>query len=360
MEVFFNMYKIKFDILNKFILNTEIDLSKDNYVYINLEPVLRRIIHSNIDNDLRIKKEERILEFISYVFNLASHYRLYFASKKTYCKLYLYMGYPFDVSYINNDVYTVYRQNYKDLFGNGVNIGLRTIIEESIELLKTILEYIDGVYMIESGNIEPSLIPLIIDNHNDSKCKNNFIITTDKYDYQYCLKDYYVLRPKQNHSYILYKGNIINQMMIEDKMIPEKYNINYNIIPFALSILGNDIRSLPKIKGMGFKTIIKGIQKGVDVGLISDKVNNIFILSKILKEEVQEQVFQNYICTDLDTQYKKIKEVEKYNIINQLNDKFDNKELKELNDNYFIYTPLNLMEILSACKYKKVKKIKLF
>lgn len=359
MEVFFNMYKIKFEILNKFISNSNIDLSKDNYLYINLEPLLRRIIHANIDNELRIKKNERILEFISYVFNLASHYRLYFASKKVYCKVYIFMGYPFDVNYINNDVKPDYRYNYQEMFKSNVNIGLRNIIEDSLSLLKTILEYIDGVYLIESGNIEPSLIPMIIDSQNENKSKNNFIVSTDRYDYQYCLKDYYVLRPKQKNSYILYKGNIIDMMSIEEKMLPGEYDINYNIIPFMLSIMGNELRSLNKIKGMGFKTIIKGIQKGKDIGLISDKVNNIFILSKILKDSVQEQVFQNYICTDLDTQYKKIKEVEKHNIIIQLKDKFDNKELKELNDEYFVYQPLNLLEILSCCKYKN-NKIKLF
>lgn len=359
MEVFFNMYKIKFEILNKLILNSNIDLSKDNYVYINLEPLLRRIVHADIDKDLRIKKDERVLEFISYVFNLASHYRLYFASKKTYCKIYLYMGYPFDVSYINNDINNNYRNAYKETFSNSINVGLRNIIEDSVELIKMIFEYIDGVYMIESGNVEPSLIPLIIDNMQSSNSKNNFIVSADVYDYQYCLKDFYILRPKQKNSYILYKGNVIQQMMIENKMLYDEFKINYNTIPFILSILGNETRSIEKIKGIGFKSVVKGIQKGIDSGLISDKVNNIFILSKILKEEIQEHVFQNYICTDLDSQFKKIKEVEKNNIMIQIKDKFDNKQLKEMNDDYFTYNPLNLLEILSACKYKNIK-LKLF
>lgn len=359
MEVFFNMYKIKFEFMNKFISNLRIDLSKENHVYINIEPILRRIIHADVDKELRIKKEERILEFISYMFNLAAHYRLYFASKKAYCKLYLYIGYPFNATYINEDINIQYRMNYKDIFNNGVNIGLRTIIDESIELLKTILEYIDGVYLIESGNIEPSLVPLIIDSENQNIRKNNFIISSDRYDYQYCLMDYYVMRPKQKNSYILYKGNIMQQMLLEEKLIPSDYNLNHNIIPFILSILGNDYRSLNKVKGMGFRTVVKGVKKGIDENLISDKVNNVFILSRILKDNIQEEVFKNYLCTDLGTQYNKLKEVDKYNIKVQLKDKFDNKELKELNDKYFIYHPLSIIEILAACNYKN-NKIKLF
>jgi hypothetical protein len=101
------------------------------------------------------------------------------------------------------------------------------------------------------------------------------------------------------------------------------------------------------------------VKKGIDENLISDKVNNVFILSRILKDNIQEEVFKNYLCTDLGTQYNKLKEVDKYNIKVQLKDKFDNKELKQLNDDYFIYHPLNLIEILSACNYKNTK-IKLF
>ena len=149
-------------------------------------------------------------------------------------------------------------------------------------------------------------------------------------------------------------------MMIEEKMIPNS-ELNQNIIPFILSILGNDYRSIPKLKGMGFKTIIKAINKGIQMGIISDKVNNIFILSKIIKDEFHETLFLNYLLTDLDSQYKKIKDVDKYNIIYQLKDKFDNKGLKEMNDNYFNYYPLNIIEIMSSCKYKnKNKKLNLF
>ena len=37
------------------------------------------------------------------------------------------------------------------------------------------------------------------------------------------------------------------------------------------------------------------------------------------------------------------------------------KGLKEMNDNYFSYYPLNIIEIMSSCKYKnKNKKLNLF
>lgn len=360
MELFFNLYKIKFVILDELLNNVSIDFNKDTNVYINLEPIIRKTT-VNMDNELRIKNKDRVLEFISCVINLAAHYRLYFSRKKVFSKVYLYLGYPLNVKYINNDLYPNYRNNYINTLMSNECIGMRNILQEALPLLRIICEFIDGVYFIESGNIEPSLIPLIIsEGSNDLKDFNNFIVTTDKYEYQYTLKDFYILRPKQKNSYILYSGNIIKQMMIEEKMMPDS-EINQNIIPFILSILGSEHRSIPKLKGLGFKSIIKAINKGIDLGLISDKVNNIFILSKIIKEDFHETLFLNYLLTDLDSQYKKIKDVEKYNILYQLKDKFDNKGLKEMNDEYFTSYPLNIIEIMSSCKYKnKNKKIKLF
>lgn len=359
MDLFFNLYKIKFTLLDELLNNVEIDLSKEANVYINLEPIIRKTT-KYMDKELRIKSKERIIEFISCVINLASHYRLYFSRKRVFSRVYIYLGYPFNINYINNDIYNNYRNNYISTFMSSETIGMKNILEESIPLIKTICEFIDGVYFIESGNIEPSLIPMIVNESLDSKNTNNFIVTSDKYEYQYSLKDFYILRPKQKNSYILYSRNIINQMMIEEKMIPNS-ELNQNIIPFILSILGNDYRSIPKLKGMGFKTIIKAVNKGIQMGIISDKVNNIFILSKIIKDEFHETLFLNYLLTDLDSQYKKIKDVDKYNIIYQLKDKFDNKGLKEMNDNYFSYYPLNIIEIMSSCKYKnKNKKLNLF
>lgn len=360
MDLFFNLYKIRFVLLDELLNNVEIDLTKEANIYINLEPIIRKTT-VNMDQELRIKNKERVLEFISCVINLAAHYRLYFSRKKVFSKVYLYLGYPFNINYINNDLYPNYRNNYSNTFMSNESVGMKNILQEGLPLLKIICEFIDGVYFIESGNIEPSLIPLIINEEIDnSKNCNNFIVTTDKYEYQYSLKDFYILRPKQKNSYILYSRNIMEQMMIEEKMIPNS-ELNQNIIPFILSILGSEYRSIPKLKGLGFKSIIKAINKGIDLGLISDKVNNIFILSKIIKEDFHETLFLNYLLTDLDSQYKKIKDIDKYNIIYQLKDKFDNKGLKEMNDEYFASYPLNIMEIMSSCKYKnKDKKIKLF
>ncbi len=234
--------------------------------------------------------------------------------------------------------------------------SIRTVINDAIPLLKTILEYIDGVYFIESNAIEPSLIPYNF--YKESEDKFHFLVTTDRYEYQYAtLNNFYILRPKIENSYILYRGNVIDQMKYEDKIVSD-ITTKPEMVSFILSILGNENRNIPKIKRTGLSSIIKLIDKGVEKGLISDSTNNIFILSKVIKDEYLEQVMGNYMCTDLETQYTKLKAKDFYDIKSQIVDKFDNNHLKKLNDIYFNKYPLFIMEILAALKLKKQERVK--
>lgn len=359
MDLFFNLFKIRFNILEKLIPGCCTTLKQDSEIniYINLEPIIKKMIVSGIENELKVRKDDRIIEFISCVFNIAAHYRLFFAKHKLHSNVYIYYGYPFESRYINKDIIPEYRDNSKDLLlKNPKTRSLRTVINDAIPLLKTILEYIDGVYFIESDSIEPSLIPYNF--YKDNKEKFHFLVTTDRYEYQYAtLDNFYILRPKVENSYILYKGNVIDQMKYEDKIVSD-ITTKPEMVSFILSILGNETRNIPKIKRMGLSSIIRLIDKGVEKGLISDSTNNIFILSRIIKDEYLEQVMGNYMCTDLETQYSKLKTKDFYTINSQIIDKFDNNHLKKLNDVYFNRYPLFIMEIQAALKLKKQERVK--
>lgn len=359
MDLFFNLFKIRFNIMEILISNCCEELNKDSEVviHINLEPVIKKIISSGINDELKIRTDERVLEFISCVFNLAAHYRLFFSKHKIYSKVFVYYGYPTNANYINKEVNSEYRDNSINMMSkNPKTSSLRIVLNDAIPMLKTIFEYIEGVYFIESDNIEPSLIPYINYKENDDKI--HFLVTNDKYEYQYAnLKNFYILRPKQENSYILYRGNVIEQMKYESKMVND-ITVAPEMISFILAILGNDIRNIPKIKRMGLATILKLLDKGKKEGLISDNVNNIFILSRIIKDEYVEQITNNYLCTDLEAQYNKLKSKDLYHYNNQIIDKFDNKQLKKLNDKYFNKYPLYIMEIQSSLKHKNMERIK--
>lgn len=359
MDLFFNLFKIRFNVMETLISNCCSNLKKGSevVVHINLEPVIRKMISSGVNDELKVRTDERILELISCIFNLAAHYRLFFSKHKLYSRVYMYYGFPCDANYINREINPEYRNNSIDLMcRNPKTSSMRLVLNEAIPMLKTIFEYIDGVYFIESNNIEPSLMPYI--NYKENEDKVHFLISNDKYEYQYAnLNNFYILRPKQENSYILYKCNVIEQMKYESKIVND-LTVKSEMVSFILSILGNENRNIPKIKRMGLASILKLLNKGVNEGIISDNVNNIFILNRVIKDEYVEQITNNYLCTDLDSQYNKLKSKDIYHYNDQLIDKFDNKQLRKLNDQYFNRYPLYIMEIQSALKLKQIERIK--
>lgn len=357
MDTIFNMFKIRYTKLDELISKNckELTYGSKVNVFINLEPVFRKLINSDVDNYLKVKTDEKIVELISNIINLIAHYRLFFTKNKLYSRVYIYMGFPFNSIYFNRKIIPEYRKNYQHKFTkDSKSMVLGNIIENSLPLLKIILEYIEGVYFIESGQVEPSLIPLII-NEESNKGDVNFLITADRYEYQYVIKDFYILRPKQEDSYLINKNNVIDIMKLEEKIINDK-TVDYKLIPFILSILGDKYRNLDKIKRVGLSTIIKLINEAIRNGVITENVDSINMLLNLVKDEYRGKLLSNFYCIDLVTQYNFLGYMDVFNITSQLVDKFDNVSLKKINDKYFTGYPIMLMEICEANKLLKKNK----
>jgi hypothetical protein len=283
MEVIFNLFKVKYTKLDELLSKycTNVDPHSLVKVFINIEPIIRKLSSSNIEEYLRVKTEERSFDMISNIINLASHYRLFFTKNKLYSKVYLYVSYPFSKSFFKNRlIIPEYRSYYEHKYSKNPNhFVLSEVLTSAIPFTKIILEYIEGVYLIQSEHIESSLIPHIITNNQEEK-SINFIISTDKYDYQYANKNFYIIRPKQNDSYIVTKDNIIENLKYEEKVLSD-INVDSRYYTFILSLLGDKYRNIEKIKRVGLANIIKMINKALKENIISDDVFNINILSNL-------------------------------------------------------------------------------
>lgn len=352
----FNLYKVKYKILENLIRQniTNLNPGSNVNIFINLETILVKIANSNIDDYMKVKKNERILELISSIINVAAHYRLFFSKNKLYTRVYLYMNNPStNVRYKNNVLEKNYRNSYKYAF-NKPNSIFKNVLNDSMDLLKVIVEYIDGVYVIDTNEIESSLIPAIIDKHADTNSNINLIISNDRYDYQYCIDNdrYYILRAKQDDSYIVSQKNVMQNIKLEDKVVND-INIDNSFIPFMLSVLGDKKRNIDKIKGVRTTSLLKMINKGIDEQIISPSDNNINVMVNLIKEDYKDKVLNNFFLTDINHQLVTLNTRDIDSVLNKLKDKYDLKSLKQMNDKYFTYYPLYLMEICDAIKYKK-------
>jgi hypothetical protein len=238
------------------------------------------------------------------------------------------------------------------------NFSTYDVVCESIMQSKTIFEYIDNVYLISSGIVEASIIPMII-NEDENKKSLNFIVTKDMYDYQYVNKGYYILRPKSDRSYLISKGNLIDAMKQENNIVSDN-TVDTEYLPFILSLLGDKKRNIDKIKGIGLGRLLKLLRQSIDNNTLAPNVFNINLLSDILKPDIRNVLIKNYYCTDIDTQMKLLNYRDRHVILDQIKDRFDNDGLKKMNDTYFRENPISLMELTSGDKYQYKEKVDIF
>lgn len=324
MDVIFNMHKIKYSDMDKLLGN----LGKGSYqIFINMESLMRKLIRANVEEYIKGTSDVkiRIREFISNVLNLAAHYRKYFTNKGRKTEIIMYMSEP-DATFNNSVIVEKYRNNTKEIYNTKNVFG--KFLRDTMESLKLFFNYIEGVYFITCDRIEPSLIPYILKNGMN----NQLIITTDRYEYQYCDLGYMILRPKaKGMSYSITKENVITKMKIEDSVSNEK-TVQSNFVPLILSFVGDSRRSIPKVKGLGLSRIINLLRDGIDKGFITENTSNIQLLESLLSEDLRDDIKRNFMVTDLSTQMHSIGESTKI-ILNEAKiDRFDNVSLKKLND----------------------------
>jgi hypothetical protein len=347
------MYKVKYSKLLELLReNNDINIGSDDivHIYINLETIILKMCSVQINEEISVNKNAKF-QFIANIINLAAHYRMFFTKHKIESKIFLYMPSLNTKKYKNSLYNKDYRMYSRFKFSeSGGNIPLYKMIIDTIPFIQLIIEYIQGVYFIKSEEIENSLIPHII--NEDSDNIKSFIVTADLYDVQYVNYDCNIIIPKGDNSFICTSNNTINYLK-NLYNCKGSYKFSSGFIPFILAVIGSKYRNIYNIKGLGMKSIYKIIQKAIDEKLVSNNIDNIYLLLNILKRDMKTDVLNNYKCIDINFQYTQLNKKDIYDIMSQIKDKFDNVALRKINDKYFIEYPIMLQEITATVNKRK-------
>lgn len=343
MELYFNMYKIKYIILDKLLENIDFNKDGDISIFINLESLLKQIKNTKEDKENILLGPRRNLYLISCIFNLIAHYRRYFSKRHINSNIFIYGPEGIEKSYLNREYQKDYRKTITLLETTDTK-SIGNMYKNSIGMLKEMLTYVQGVYFITSGVIEPSVIPYIIIKDLCIESSKNLLITRDIYEFQYIKENFLILKPRMDKSKLIYDSNVMGEIKNKTKC-KNTVEPDINFIPFILSILGNNYRGIPKIPKIGIYSIFKMIEKGINNNIINNDVENIMSLLNMVDDKDKNQIMLNYLCTNIREQDKRLSNSEISYIKRQLIDKYDGGYLKELNDKYFIEYPLNIIDI---------------
>jgi hypothetical protein len=350
-SVYFNIMKIKYADLDEYLTSAKFLQPTDRVnVFINMETIFKYLSMINdLEKKLVLQKNFPII-LTSNIINLAAHYKRFFVNNNLDTRVYLYntdfKSDQFNQFKYNEDFRSYYLLKYN---GNPKFVYLTDALKETVlPEVKTICDFIPRVYYLSSNNIEGSLIPYIVG--EDDRNRKNIIISGDFFDTQYSLIPNYFV--SYIHSAVGYRS-ICNNPREYLKEITKKQNdeleslcktySNYSMYCSLLSVLGDRMRSIDGISGVGPKILEKYILQGISRNEITLNTNNPSMIGSIFHDDdMKEEFVNNFYCISARDMYDELTTSNKLSILNQRKDRFDNNSLIQLNASRFYNYPLML------------------
>lgn len=361
MDVHFNAYKAKYDILNDYlkIIQDSRYIHTVN-IFLNLDDVFHNLHRPLVNNEFQVAGFEAKKQVVSNTMNLIAHYKQWCARKKIHARV--FGIYTTRLRAFKNNIFVKdYRKKFITIT-NPVNTQyyfINDAIRIAIPIIKNIGDYIEDIFIIDSKYLEPSIIPLYLSEYEKFKDSDwNFLISRDPYDFQYAYRDNWTLvSPKGENTTIVNQGNLWHYIGLRENVYDEKNNYHpefyhHNIYPLALAVAGNKFRNIPRLKRVGWKTIFQYLDQCTEnqtdyLSIVSSR-----FMELLEKKHVSfEDLDNNLACVSIDRQVSTMNEIDITSIIDQLKYVTDHEALNTINDLYFSKYPLNIQFLIANYKF---------
>jgi hypothetical protein len=334
-------------------------------IFIDFWDIIKPLYNPQTIETLNTLKVDERFMVSSEIINIIAHYRHFFFSRmKMYTNIIFY--YSDKKDNFRTSIFPQYKESFYDKRLNKkhqiFNI-LNGIIENNVNLIKLFCEYVPHVYFINTGTVEPSLIPYLFISDNSRLNQNivdknnvNIIISNEKIHYQdLLLQDkvlQFELRGKEKSRFVT-SEDIINILLEKSK---KEYN--FSILPdmysLILGLTGYSNYSIPSIKKMGNIKALNFIQNCIDNGILRNtEYNNLElldVLEEILGSENLSKLKDNMLL--LNNSMYKFNDKDLINIEMQLIDRIDAKSVRYVNDKYFTKYPILLDYVFEGEQYE--------
>ena len=370
-DALINRFKVKYIHLDN-LFGGKLDATKNGKHIIDTVNIF--ISFESLYNSLRRNDVEKIVMeadkkqlkglyrcMMSNFINVAAHYREYFNRHKIATNIiYYYNEIVDDYSMYNNSAFiSGYRDYFAETLFDTERSAINGMVADSVQFMELITEYIDGVYMVSTKELESSLVPYVILMQNKFPANMNIMITKDEYDYSYLLKNFLIISKYKKEPIILTKYNLMKFLDFKNDCTnkDEKFTLHPNLFPFIQAFLGDKKRSIGKIPKVGYKSVRECIMQLYEIGYIFNEdpetmsFNNLTaVLADVNPSILKDNTMIDDLCRfhqafDLDYQYSVASKAQIEDVMSCLKNKYDYSALAELNNKYFDYCPLMLMEL---------------
>lgn len=367
MDIRFNAYKVKFDMLDYLTLPIfkSQELRTVN-MFISLDDVYWHCRNGQANREFQCCGNIAPKQLVSNVLNLMAHYREWLARKNVNVRVFAYYSTSsiFEMKTLMHDYRASY--NKRNDVANADCYYVNTCIRESAGILKTITQYIEGAYVIDTRGMEPAAFPYVCaTKFKEYEADWNFLVTKDIVEFQYAYYEKFsVIYPKGEYSKVLDTPAMWEHVAHKEK-VESQYLYKYPDVffPVALAIVGDKKRSIPKVKGLGWRTIMSMMD---DIIAENPGLDGYSYTMKFLDNMEQKKYNMETIQGNLDIIQPKssammTSEVAIENIHIQFIDIPDYNSLNDLNRNpdMFALCPINIRFLTRQNDVKAISPFKL-
>lgn len=346
MDVHFNSYKSKYDILDAYmrpVRNTQ--MVRTINIFINLDDLLHRLHRPNVAREFQITGKNAAKQLTSNVFNLVGHYKNW--AVKRGMRPTVFVIYTTASRSFKNRIYIPnYRQHFLDINSqtNGDFFFINQAIDGSKGIIPVIAKYIRGVYAVDTKYLEPSAAPIYLAQkfHADW----NLLISRDEYDIQYCYMDRWsVISPKGDASAFVTKKTMWDHIISRERIeMGHPFYFDPKLYVTMKAIAGDKYRSIPKLKRCGWRTIFGYVD---EVARIDDptltELQEAALTNLITSKHLSiDDINKNIYCVDVEKQCAAFMETDRAIIDVCIADMEDFVSLKNINADVFREFPMNL------------------
>lgn len=260
MDIRFNAYKVKYDKLDHLTRTLFHSQKIDRLnMFISLDDIYWHCRNGQSNREFQCCGNMAPKQLVSNVLNIIAHYREWAVRKNVDVKVYAY--YTLSSVFENRTLLHDYRSTYNRMcdLSNADCYYVNNCVKEAAPIIKTVTQYIDGVYVVDTRGMEPSAFPcLLVNELSDTPADWNFLITKDVVEFQYAYYDKFsVIYPKGDDSLLLDTPTTWNFIAHKEK-VESQYLYKYPdvFLPMTLAIVGDKKRSIPKIKGLSWRTLM--------------------------------------------------------------------------------------------------------
>ena len=350
LSINFHRLKIKYSLLSDYFDNLLTIMPNDKVlVFVNLDSVFN-LIFTTKDSERIFTEDDPMRDMLVVdILNLAGHYKRFFRSSNLETNVVLYTtdtnSLMFNESLINNN----YRGYYLDKFNKIPKYkSFAALIKTSLNDVKVITEFVNGVYFVPALNMESSLIPSIVSSLDKYAGWKKVIFTSDLYDNQYrYLSDYTVFYMRRHNSIKkdLYSLEDVFEDILKRTLTDNEKLVvctNRSIIPLMMSVNGDKNRSINGIRGIGYITLMNTIKDAIGNNRITTTTESIEIISELFKDYIRDNIIDNFNQLFLPKSIMRLSDTQRLSVVDYLNDRFDNNSLMRLNSTRFYNYQLDL------------------